>query len=265
MTSASHVEQPPPLLAVRNLSRRFGGLAAVDGVSLHVREGEIYSIIGPNGAGKTTFFNLVTGVMPPSSGEIEFRGAMVAGKPQHEIAQLGISRTFQTAQLLLGNTTRENLLMAGHRKTRTGLLDALFRTRRFGRAEADLEDRAEEVANVVGLAGVYDVAADELPTALGQRLAVGMALMSEPALIMLDEPTGGLREGEVDELVELIGRIRASGTTVVLIEHKMRVVMTISDRIAVLNQGQKIAEDLPSVVRADPQVLEAYLGTGYTA
>lgn len=253
------------ILDLRNVAKTFGGLQAVDGVSLQVRRGEVFSIIGPNGAGKTTLFNLISGVLPITSGSILYQGAPIESLQLHQIAQLGIGRTFQSTQLLAGKTAVENLLVGAYRYRRYNVMDGLLRTRRYRSAELELHDRAAYMLDYVGLEGSGGSMSNELSTAAQTRLAIAMALMAEPELVLLDEPTGGLIESEVEDLIGLISRIRSDGATVLLIEHKMRMVMTISDRIAVLNFGKKIAEDVPSVVRSDPAVLEAYLGAEHTA
>lgn len=252
------------LLELRNVSKAFGGLQAVDDVSLHVGRGEVFSIIGPNGAGKTTLFNLISGVMPVTAGSIHYRGESIEALQLHQVAHLGIGRTFQSTQLLVGKSALDNLLVGAYRYRQYSVMDGLLRTPRYREAERDLQARATFMLDYVGLGGSGHLQANELSTAAQSRLAIAMALMPEPDLILLDEPTGGLIESEVEELIGLISQIRSDGATVVLIEHKMRMVMSISDRIAVLNFGKKIAEDVPSVVRSDPAVLEAYLGADHT-
>ena len=253
------------ILHLDQVTRRFGGLTAVNGVSFDVMPGEIFSIIGPNGAGKSTLFNLVTGVTPLSSGRVAFEGSDVSTVPVHKIAGMGISRTFQSTQILMDQSAAYNVMLGLQRESRATLVGAIFRSRGFRREERRCRAMAEDVLVRVGLGGAGDLGAAELSTANQQRLAIAMAIASGPKLLLLDEPTGGLIETEVDDLMHLIATLREGGLTVLLIEHKMRMVMSISDRIAVLDHGELISIGPPKQVRNDPRVLEAYLGANYVA
>lgn len=258
-------KQTPAMLRLDQVTRRFGGLTAVKEVTLEVMPGEIFSIIGPNGAGKSTLFNLITGVTPLSSGHVRFQDADITSVPAHKVAAMGVSRTFQTTQILMDQTATYNVLLGLQRESRATLLGAIFRTRVFRREEARCRELACAILTRVGLGGLGDSSAAELSTANQQRLAIAMAVACGPKLLLLDEPTGGLIETEVDDLMHLISTLRNDGLTVVLIEHKMRMVMSISDRVAVLDQGMLIATGSPTQVRKDPRVLEAYLGANYVA
>ena len=253
------------ILDLGQVTRRFGGLTAVREVSFSVMPGEIFSIIGPNGAGKSTLFNLVTGVTPLSSGQVRFEDVDITSMSAHKIAALGVSRTFQTTQVLIDQTAMYNVMLGLQRESKASLPGAVLRTRRFRREETRCREIADEILTRVGLAGLGQASAAELSTANQQRLAIAMAIASRPKLLLVDEPTGGLIETEVDDLIHLISTLRDDGLTVVLIEHKMRMVMSVSDRIAVLDQGELIAVGTPEHVRRDPRVLEAYLGANYVA
>jgi branched-chain amino acid transport system ATP-binding protein len=249
------------LIEITDVTKKFGGLRAVDGVSLSIHRGEIFSLIGPNGSGKSTVFNLVTGVFPVTSGRIMVLGRDIKGLRPHQVAALGVGRTFQTTRIFVEKTVLENAMVGRHLHVRTGLAGAELRTRRFRDEEARHRIRSLEILDAVGLASLADRRAGEVPNALQQRIAIAMALASEPQLLMLDEPTGGLMEQEVIQLMHLLRAIRGRGVTIMLIEHKMRLVRQISDRIAVLNNGALISEGDPQTVLNDPRVVEAYLGT----
>ena len=230
-------------------------------VTLHVERGEIFSVIGPNGSGKSTLFNLISGVMPTTSGTVRVLGRDTKGMGPHKVAKLGLSRTFQTTQVFAEKTVLENALAGRHLHVRTGLWSAQLRTRFFRAEEARHRARALDILDAVGLADRAAQRAGHVPNALQGRVAIAMALASEPELLLLDEPTGGLMEQEVLGLMDLLRRIRDRGVTIMLIEHKMRLVRQVSDRIAVLNNGGLICDGIPDRVLNDERVVEAYLGT----
>jgi branched-chain amino acid transport system ATP-binding protein len=248
------------LLEVKDLSQHFGGLKAVDQVSLSITEGEIVSLIGPNGAGKTTFFNVLTGVYPGTRGEIGFAGEPVRGLPSDEIVARGIARTFQNIRLFSDMTACENAMVGRHSRTSQFLLGPLLRTRAFIEEEAASEARAKELLDFVGLKSLGNERARNLPYGAQRKLEIARALASEPKLLILDEPTAGMNPTESQDLVALVRKVRERGVTVLLIEHQMRVVMDISDRVFVFDYGVKIAEGAPREVVANARVVEAYLG-----
>jgi len=248
-------------IELKGVTKAFGGLRAVRDVTLRVNRGEIFSVIGPNGSGKSTLFNLISGVMPVTLGSIQVLGRDTKGMGPHRVAKLGLSRTFQTTQVFAEKTVLENALAGRHLHVKTGLWSAELRSGFFRDQEARHRARSLEILGIVGLAARAEQRAAEVPNALQQRVAIAMALASEPELLLLDEPTGGLMEQEVLELMDLLRRIRDRGVTIMLIEHKMRLVRQVSDRIAVLNNGAMICEGVPSMVLNDPRVIEAYLGT----
>jgi branched-chain amino acid transport system ATP-binding protein len=253
------------LLEARNIDKNFGGLQAINQVSFGIRKGEIYSIIGPNGAGKTTMFNLITAFLKPSAGEIIFQGEVISGLKPYEVARKSIARTFQLTTLFEKNTVLENM-MIGQTTTRDmGILQALFGGRRKSNLEGKTLQRAHELAELIGLSREKDIQAGLLPQRAQKQLSIGLALASNPELILLDEPAGGVNNEEVDILIDLITRIRNSGVTICLIEHKMSVVMNISDRILALNFGKKLTEGTPAEVCANDDVIKSYLGDKYAA
>jgi branched-chain amino acid transport system ATP-binding protein len=248
------------LLEVRDVTLRFGGVTALDGVSFHIDRGEILGLIGPNGAGKTTCFNVMTGVYQPTGGSVLFDGKRLGRRKKHQITRLGIARTFQNIRLFPEMTALENVMVGADARHRTSVLSALFRLPRHRREEREGRARALELLELVGVAHRAEEAARNLPYGDQRRLEIARALATGPQLLCLDEPAAGFNPAEKAKLLELIRRIRDDGYTVLLIEHDMRLVMGVTDRIVVLEFGKKIAEGAPAEIRDNPAVIAAYLG-----
>ena len=249
-----------PLLVVEALSRSFGGVHAVQDLSFEIDGGTIYSIIGPNGAGKTTVFNLVTGLYQPSSGRVVFDGSDVTGMVPHELAGRGMSRTFQNLQICFNMSAAENVMVGAHLRLEQRLLSAMFRLPSVARRDAICRDEAAELMHYVGVGKYVGAAADSMSYGALKRLEIARALAARPKLLLLDEPAAGLNPTETHEIDALIQKIAASGVTVVLVEHDMKLVMNISSRILVLDYGRKLAEGSAQEVRSNPDVIAAYLG-----
>lgn len=249
-----------PLVEVRDVSKAFGGVRAVDRVSLSVPEGGIHSLIGPNGAGKTSLFNVISGLYVPTNGDILFRGISIAGLAPHKLAALGISRTFQNLQIFKQMTAIENVMVGAHLRLNTGLLAGMFGLQSLRRADLQEEREARRLLKFAGLNEYADHGAALMPFGALKRLEIVRALMARPSLLLLDEPAAGLNQSEKVRLQELIRSVADHGVTVLLVEHDMKLVMSISDHIVVLVNGRKLTEGTAADVRAHPEVISAYLG-----
>lgn len=248
------------MIDVKNLDKEFGGVHAIEGLEFSVEQGQVYSVIGPNGAGKTTLFNLITGFYTPTRGEITLNGESVVDMDPNRLAERGMCRTFQQMQICMNMTALENVMLGRHLQIRSGLLTSMFRLPRLYREEQACRERCQELMEFVGCGQYLNTDASAMSYGALKRLEIARALAADPRILLLDEPAAGLNATETAELEELIRKVARQGVTVMLVEHDMKLVMGISDRLLVINYGRKLAEGTPEEIRNNPDVIAAYLG-----
>jgi branched-chain amino acid transport system ATP-binding protein len=253
------------MLKAEKVTKRFGGNIAVHSVDFQINQGEITAIIGPNGAGKTTFFNLISGFHLPTSGRLMLEGEDVTNKPSYQMAKMGVARTFQTTKLFAEATVIDNLIIGHRLRTKSGLWDAVLRTKRYQKEEDECREKAWKVLEFVEASDLANRPVASISQEAQKRVAIALALSTDPKLVLLDEPAAGINADETNGLADLIKKMKNAGLTVCIIEHKMQMIMNLADRIMVLNQGKKIAEGTPAEISKNETVIEAYLGGAHHA